>query len=43
MILWRESKKETDDNASGVNSDKIKKYLSKFGEFIVKIDSDTGY
>lgn len=37
--LWRESKKETEDDPSRINFDKIKKSLLKVGEFIVKIDS----
>ncbi len=36
--FWRESKKETEDNLSGINLKKIKKSLLKVGEFMVKID-----
>ena len=37
--FWRESRKETGDNTSGINLDKVKKSLLKIGEFIVRIDS----
>ncbi len=36
--FWRESKKETRDNNSVINLEKIKESLFKVGEFIIKID-----
>lgn len=37
--FWRESKKETEENTSGIKIEQIKKSLLKIGEFLEKIDT----